>query len=634
VIRAAIAGCLFLLMDCVEGAMRWCLTVLFVAAGCLAATQASADRRVALVVGNSQYEHTQALPNPRNDAEDIARTLEKLGFEVKVGYDLDQIKFARLIDDFARALDGADVGLFFYAGHGLQINDRNYLVSTQAKLESTFLVPSETIELDAVIRLMESKAGTNVVFLDACRNNPLADNLKRNLAAANRAASVGRGLAPVAQTGHDTLVVYSAAPGETAADGTGRNSPFAASLLQHLPEPGLEISVMLKDVTADVRRETDNKQRPQQLSDMSKKFYFVKTEAPAVFPPPAGPAAPQSPDSLELAYWQSASAANECESIRAYIRRYPNGSFKDLALIAERRLCKAGPEAAVASPQTPTPAPTPPPAAPPTGPAADASAPRGWLGVRIQQVTDDIAESLNIKPSRGALVAGVDDKGPSKPAGIEAGDVIVRFGGHDIKEVKDLPRIVADTPVGKEVEVVVIRKGNEVTRTVKLGRLEDAPKQAALPAGKDAPPPANNAPPPEMTAEQKILGLNLANMTDEVRKRYKIKDSVKGAVITGVDAASPAADKRLNAGDVVVEVQQEPVADAAALQTKIDRFKADGRLRVLLLISNPDGDLRFIVLSLVAAAPIAEPPAQRVDPPPPPARHPEAGRQSGGRGRR
>ena len=103
---------------------------------------------------------------------------------------------------------------------------------------------------------------------------------------------------------------------------------------------------------------------------------------------------------------------------------------------------------------------------------------RGWLGVRIQQVTDEIAESLNIKPARGALVAGIDDKGPAKPAGIEAGDVIVKFDGKDIKEMRDLPRVVADTPVGKDVPVVIIRKGKEETKTVKLGRLEDGEKRS------------------------------------------------------------------------------------------------------------------------------------------------------------
>ncbi len=343
--------------------MRRCLIAVLGVIGCLAATQALAERRVALVIGNAQYAHTPALPNPRNDAQDIADALRRVGFEVTLGYDLDQIRFARTIDDFARALEGADVGLFFYAGHGLQINEKNYLVSTEAKLESTFLVPSETIELDAVIRLMESKANTNLIFLDACRNNPLTDNLKRNLAAI------------IEPTGRDTLVAFSSAPGQEAADGRGRNSPFTASLLRHMPKPGLEVSVMLKEVTADVRQETNNVQRPQQLSDMSKAFYFVKAEPAVVSAPrPGAPVAPTDPvDPVDVAFWQSAAAASECEAIRAYLRRFPNGRFVDLARISERRLCKAGLEVAVAPPQRPSSPPVAPALTP--GPAAAPAAP-------------------------------------------------------------------------------------------------------------------------------------------------------------------------------------------------------------------------------------------------------------------
>jgi Caspase domain len=344
-------------------------------AGCLAATQAAAERRVALVVGNSQYAHTPALPNPRNDAEDLANTLRNVGFEVMVGYDLDHIKFARLIDDFARTLEGADVGLFFYAGHGLQFNDKNYLVTTEARLESTFQVGSETIELDAVIRLMEAKAQTNLIFLDACRNNPLTDNLKRNLAAINRAATVGRGLARIEPTGRDTLVAFSAAPGQEAADGRGRNSPFTASLLRHLPKPGLEVSVMLKEVTADVRRDTGNAQRPQQLSDMSRTFYFVNAVPEAVTAPPpvatTPPPAPVEPaDPVDVAIWQWADAAKECEPIRLYLRRFPNGRFADAARFSELRLCKGAGDA-LSPPATAAPALLPAPAA---GPALSAGA--------------------------------------------------------------------------------------------------------------------------------------------------------------------------------------------------------------------------------------------------------------------
>jgi serine protease Do len=216
---------------------------------------------------------------------------------------------------------------------------------------------------------------------------------------------------------------------------------------------------------------------------------------------------------------------------------------------------------------------------------------RGWLGVRIQQVTDDIAESLNIKPPHGALVAGVDEKGPAKPAGIEAGDVIVKFDGHEIHEMRDLPRVVADTPVGKDVDVVIVRKGKEENRTVKLGRLEDGEKQAALTPKKDAAP-------EEKSVVQKTLGLNLSNMTDDLRSKYKIKDTVKGVVITGVDAQSPAAEKRLNAGDVIVEVSQEQVANTSDLQNRVDQLKKEGRKSALLLVANAQGELRFVALAL------------------------------------
>jgi len=214
---------------------------------------------------------------------------------------------------------------------------------------------------------------------------------------------------------------------------------------------------------------------------------------------------------------------------------------------------------------------------------------RGWLGVRIQQVTDDIAESLGLKPVRGALVAGVDDKGPAKPAGIEAGDVIVKFDGKDIKEMRDLPKIVGETAVGKDVPVIIIRKGKEETKTVRLGRLEDTPQQASV---------RTDQPAEDKSVVQKALGLNLANMNDDLRKKYKIKDAVKGVVITSVDANSAAAEKRLNAGDVIVKVTDEEVASAADVQKRIDQLKKDGKKTALLLVANTEGDVRFVALTL------------------------------------
>jgi uncharacterized caspase-like protein len=281
----------------------------------------------------------------------MADALRKLGFEVLLASNLDQQKFARTIDQFGRMLDRADVGLFFYAGHGLQINERNFLVSTNAQLASEFLIPSETIELDSVIRLMESKAATNLVFLDACRNNPLAEDLRKNLAALNRSVSLGRGLARVETTGRDTLIAFAAAPGQEAADGLSRNSPFTTALLKHLPQPGVEVSVMLKQVSAEVRRMTNNNQRPQQLSDMSRMFFFANATEPATakvaaLDPDVASAKPAASQierrddrALDVAFWNAAQAADHCDAVRAYLRRFPSGVFVELATLSEARLC-------------------------------------------------------------------------------------------------------------------------------------------------------------------------------------------------------------------------------------------------------------------------------------------------------
>ena len=285
-----------------------------------------------------------------SDAKDMAEALKKLGFETVLGVDLDQDQFASTMETFARALDGADIGLFFYAGHGLQIDERNYLVSVNAQLGNEFLISSETIALDAIVRLMESKVATNIVLLDASRSNPLTENLRRSLAAMRRSTTLGKGLARVETANRDTMVAYAAAPGQEAADGGEGNSPFTAALLKRIAEPGLEISVMLKQVTADVREATRDRQRPQQLGDMSRRVYFAAPRTPPprrrgrARPTPSPPREVQSAEdrSLEIAFWTSARTANECDAIRAYLLRYPKGVFVELARLSEDPAVQAG----------------------------------------------------------------------------------------------------------------------------------------------------------------------------------------------------------------------------------------------------------------------------------------------------
>jgi len=213
---------------------------------------------------------------------------------------------------------------------------------------------------------------------------------------------------------------------------------------------------------------------------------------------------------------------------------------------------------------------------------------RGWIGVRIQAVTDEIAESLGLGRSRGALVGGVSDDGPAAKASIKAGDVVVKFDGKDVKEMRDLPRIVADTPVGREVDVVVIRKGKEETLRITIARMPEDEKEAAAKAPADTP----------KVDTKKAVGMELSAITDDLRKQYKIKPTVTGVVIVSVERNSPASDKGLKAGMIVVEVGQEAVSTPADVQKRIDALRKDGKKSALLLVSDGEGQVQFSALPL------------------------------------
>jgi serine protease Do len=216
---------------------------------------------------------------------------------------------------------------------------------------------------------------------------------------------------------------------------------------------------------------------------------------------------------------------------------------------------------------------------------------RGWLGVRIQSIDDATADALGLGTARGALIAGVDEKGPGKPAGLETGDVITKFDGKDVKDSRDLPRIVAATPVGKDVPVTIVRKGKEEIKTVKLGRLEDGEKVQTASASKPTPEAAK----PAVTS---ALGLELSAQNDELRKRYSIKDGLKGVVVTKVDPNSNAADKRIMVGELIVEVGQEPVNTPDELTKRLDALKKEGKKSALLLVSNGQGEVRFVAVAM------------------------------------
>ena len=224
----------------------------------------STERRIALVIGNSAYK-SSPLRNPVNDATDMASALSRLGFQVTLGKNMNRKEMHRTIRKFGKDLKQGGVGLFYYAGHGMQVNGKNYLIPIGADIQSEDEVQVESIDAGSVLRKMEVAANTmNMVFLDACRNNPFARSFR----------STNKGLAQMdAPSG--SLIVYATAPGSVAADGDGRNGIFTQNLLSYLDTPDLEVGQMLRKVRVSVRKETDGKQTPWESSSLEGNFYFV-----------------------------------------------------------------------------------------------------------------------------------------------------------------------------------------------------------------------------------------------------------------------------------------------------------------------------------------------------------------------
>jgi hypothetical protein len=299
----------------------------------LAPSQVSArESGVALVVGNSAYRHAPELRNPRNDAFDIAVVLRQLGFRVLEGLDLDKAAMDNAVRTFSEALVGVDNAVFFYAGHGLQVSEQNYLVPVDARLATPADLDSEVVRLDVVQRAMERSAKANVLFIDACRDNPLAGTLASAMGA--RSGDVGRGLA-VSTSSLGTLISFSTQPGNVALDGDGRNSPFAAALKRHIATPGDDLSTILINVRNDVVRATAAQQVPWEHSSLWARFYFSPTAAVAVN---SVTVASNQEQQAELVLWNAARTSADRIAFQSYLDRYPQGNYAVLAKMFLTRL--------------------------------------------------------------------------------------------------------------------------------------------------------------------------------------------------------------------------------------------------------------------------------------------------------
>lgn len=344
-------------------------TILTILSMCMLLAQsayAAAEKRVALVLGLSAYREVPTLSNPVNDATDIATKLRNVGFEVIEGYDLDHAGLTGKIREFSKAMVGADTALFYYSGHGIQSNGSNYLAPVDTKLSDPSDIDFELVKLDLVTDQMqiaqnEKTLKVGLVFLDACRNNPLTRNLK----SASRAA-VGSGLAKIQDAPSGMLIAFSTQPGNVALDGLGRNSPFTKAVLGNIDKPNQSIGDMLIQVRTEVMKATDSKQVPWENSSLTGQFYFNPVKVAEASPKETAAEGSEiretkqvltvDDSALDVRFWESISTSTNPAMFAAYLRRFPNGNFADLARVkleefGQKRAIAV--EAATAAPKQP-----------------------------------------------------------------------------------------------------------------------------------------------------------------------------------------------------------------------------------------------------------------------------------------
>ena len=299
------------------------------------ANAARADKRVAFVVGNGAYKNVAQLPNPPIDAKAMAAVLRNVGFDVVEGTNLTRDTMTEKLLDFGKKAQGADVAVFFYAGHGIAISGTNYLLPIDADIKSEMDVKlGAAINIDLTLDQTMSDAKVKLVFLDACRDNPFAAKIKSN--SATRSVSVQTGLAEM-KSGEGTLIAFATGPGQTALDGQeGTNSPFTRALIAHITTPGVEIQQAMTEVRAQVNEETNKGQLPWGHTNLIGSVYLNPVAAPAAgtaASPTLAAVAPTSGASdVELEFWRSVKESNKPEELNAYLSSYPNGQFKSLAL--------------------------------------------------------------------------------------------------------------------------------------------------------------------------------------------------------------------------------------------------------------------------------------------------------------
>jgi uncharacterized caspase-like protein len=310
--------------------MRACAAIVFaVLAFCACSHAALAEKRVALVVGNSAYENVVGLTNPAHDAAAITDMFKRAGFDVVDSkHDLKNAEMRRALREFTDKARDADIAVIYYAGHGIEVNGINYLVPVDAALERDTDAYDEAISLDRILQAIEPAKRLHLVILDACRNNPFLKKMTRTIAS----RSMDRGLIGIEPNGQNTLIAYAAKAGFTAMDGDGQNSPFALALLKHLTTPGLDLRRSLGLVRDDVLAATANKQEPYYTGSLG-------GEDMALVPaPPAPPPSAANPKSDVRGDYELAERVGTKEAWDSFVAAYPSGFYADLAKAQRNKL--------------------------------------------------------------------------------------------------------------------------------------------------------------------------------------------------------------------------------------------------------------------------------------------------------
>lgn len=318
--------------------MRFLAVILFgLVATVVASATANAETRIALVIGNSNYAHAPKLKNPRNDAAALIGKLRGMGFDVIDGLDLDKVSFGDKLKEFGERSATADVALFYYAGHGIQVDGQNYLVPVEAQVRSEFEVGIELYSLNTVLRQMERGSRTNIVFLDACRDNPFKDQMSTST---RSAVSLGKGLGEV-RAARSTYIAFATEPDKVAMDGAGDNSPFTQALLSHIDTPGASIQDMMIRVRRDVAAVTNGQQTPWDSSSLMDSFSFVPATAATdggALPQPSAQGSSRR-DSVREDFELAMSMAS-CGALNAFIQTHPDaGMLTALARQRAEELC-------------------------------------------------------------------------------------------------------------------------------------------------------------------------------------------------------------------------------------------------------------------------------------------------------